>query len=94
MVVCSVAGITLLLAPSGASAASYHLLGPAKQHVSALRQSERSLGLQMLAPKGYFAIQDCLLIDRNDEDVAAFHEKESVRWLEVYEEEYVPAPQV
>ena len=43
--------------------------------------------------KGYFAISDLLLVERNEEDVASFHEKERVRWLEVYDEVYVPKPQ-
>lgn len=43
--------------------------------------------------KGYFAIRDLLVLKRNDEDVAAFHEKERKRWREVYDEEYVESPQ-
>ena len=43
--------------------------------------------------KGYFASNDVLLVERNDEHVAAFHEKERTRWREVYDEEYVEAPQ-
>jgi hypothetical protein len=43
--------------------------------------------------KGYFAISDLLLVERNEEDVASFQEKERVRWLEVYDEVYGPKPQ-
>ena len=43
--------------------------------------------------KGYFAETDVLLVDRAEEDVAKFHAKERHRWREVYDEEYVEAPQ-
>ena len=43
--------------------------------------------------KGYFATNDVLLVSRRDSDIAAFHEKERVRWREVYDEEYVESPQ-
>ena len=44
----------------------------------------------MLALKGYFAISDVQLVERNEEDVSAFHDKERNRWLVVYEEEPPP----
>ena len=37
--------------------------------------------------KGYFASTDVLLIERKEEDVSAFLEKERIRWDVVYEEE-------
>ena len=43
--------------------------------------------------KGYFQINEVLLVDRKESDVAAFHEKERRRWREVYDEDYVEAPQ-
>ena len=43
--------------------------------------------------KGYFGTTDVVLIERKDEDVAVFHAKERHRWREVYDEEYVEAPQ-
>lgn len=49
--------------------------------------------MQASGVKGYFAEKDVLLITRTDEDVAAFHAKERHRWREVYDEEYVEAPQ-
>ena len=52
--------------------------------------------VQMQAPaglKGYFATKDVLLVDRRDEDVAAFHEKERHRWDVVYDEVYVETDQ-
>ena len=42
---------------------------------------------------GFFAIKDVLLVERSDKDVEAFHSKERRRWREVYDEEYVEAPQ-
>ena len=42
---------------------------------------------------GYFAIRDLLVVQRNEEDVAAFHESEKKRWRKVYDEEYVETPQ-
>ena len=41
-----------------------------------------------LGVKGYFAADDVLLVQRSEEDVAAFHQKERNRWDEVYEEDY------
>ena len=49
--------------------------------------------LQTSGPKGYFSTNDVILVERRDEDVAAFHEKERTRWREVYDEEYAEAPQ-
>lgn len=49
--------------------------------------------VQMAGVKGYFAISDVLLIERSADDVARFHEKERIRWREVYDEEYKEAPQ-
>ena len=43
--------------------------------------------MQQVGVKGYFAIDDVLLIKRNPEDVDAFLEKERTRWCEVYDEE-------
>lgn len=43
--------------------------------------------------KGYFAIRDLLVVERKEEDVQKFHEKEKVRWRKVYDEEYVETPQ-
>lgn len=43
--------------------------------------------------KGYFASSDVALVERKDEDVAAFHERERIRWDVVYEETYVETPQ-
>ena len=42
---------------------------------------------------GYFAIRDLLVVQRKEEDVAAFHESEKKRWRKVYDEEYVETPQ-
>ena len=44
--------------------------------------------MQQAGLKGYFAENDVLLVSRKDEDVAAFHEKERIRWDVVYEEVY------
>ena len=49
--------------------------------------------IQMAGVKGYFAMRDVLLVERSDDDVAHFHEKERIRWREVYDEEYKEAPQ-
>ena len=38
--------------------------------------------------KGYFAERDVALVQRNDADVAKFHEKEAQRWDVVYDEDY------
>ena len=38
--------------------------------------------------KGYFASTDVVLLERKEEDVAAFHEKERNRWDVVYDEDY------
>eukprot|EP00747_Dinoflagellata_sp_TGD_P220057 gnl/TRDRNA2_/TRDRNA2_92069_c1_seq2.p1 gnl/TRDRNA2_/TRDRNA2_92069_c1~~gnl/TRDRNA2_/TRDRNA2_92069_c1_seq2.p1 ORF type:complete len:109 (+),score=14.29 gnl/TRDRNA2_/TRDRNA2_92069_c1_seq2:46-327(+) len=34
-----------------------------------------------------------MIVKRNQEDVAAFHEKERKRWRDVYDEEYTETPQ-
>ena len=47
----------------------------------------------LMAVKGYFASSDVELIERKDEDVAAFHAKEAHRWDVVYEEVYKEVPQ-
>ena len=49
--------------------------------------------LQMAGVKGYYSINDVLLVKRCDEDVSRFHEKERERWRVVYDEEYKEAPQ-
>ena len=60
-------------------------------------RSGRSMSsIQMMAVKevkGYFAIRDLLVVERKEEDVAAFHENERKRWREVYDEEYVETAQ-
>ena len=43
--------------------------------------------------KGYFGSTDVKLIERKDEDVAAFHASETRRWDVVYDEVYVETPQ-
>ena len=43
--------------------------------------------------KGYFATSDVQLVERSEDDVSAFHEKERTRWRVVYDEEYKEAPQ-
>ena len=43
--------------------------------------------------KGYFATKDVQLVERKEEDVLRFHEKERIRWREVYDEEYREADQ-
>lgn len=50
-------------------------------------------GVWLTGVKGYFGSSDVSLLQRNDEDVSKFHEKERIRWREVYDEEYVEAPQ-
>ena len=51
-----------------------------------------ALRMQAVGLKGYFADRDVLLVERKQEDVAAFHAKERTRWREVYDEEYKEAP--
>lgn len=53
----------------------------------------RSHTVRLYAVKGYFAIRDLLVVERKEEDVAAFHESERKRWRKVYDEEYVETPQ-
>lgn len=43
--------------------------------------------------KGYFSLRDVVLVKRNENDVAAFHEKERKRWRDVYDAEYKETPQ-
>ena len=45
------------------------------------------------AVKGYFAIRDLLVLERQDSDVEAFHAAERERWRRVYDEEYVETKQ-
>ena len=49
--------------------------------------------MQTMRLRGYFAKKDVSLVERNEEDVASFHEKEARRWLEVYDEEEYRGPQ-
>eukprot|EP00435_Cladocopium_sp_Y103_P065584 s1865_g27.t1 len=58
-----------------------------------LGRSRRMAAVQMRGVKGYFAIRDLLVVQRNKGDVAAFHESEKKRWRKVYDEEYVETPQ-
>mmetsp|Transcript_49332 Transcript_49332/g.81920 ORF Transcript_49332/g.81920 Transcript_49332/m.81920 type:complete len:193 (+) Transcript_49332:45-623(+) len=80
------------------SSAAFNFPGPAHWGSRrAARNGDRPV-LQMLAgmkeiKKSYFAIEDVLLVERTEDDVIAFHEKERRRWLEVYDEVYVEAPQ-
>ncbi len=70
-------------------AVAFHPLVPLPpQHAAATW-----LQMQAKQIKGYLATNDVLLVERSAENVAAFHEKERVRWRDVYDEEYVEAPQ-
>ena len=80
--------LALLSWPAGFSIATAAHISPVASHTSPRAQ------VQMQADRmGFFSIKDVALVERSDEDVAAFHAKERRRWLEVYEEEYVEAPQ-
>lgn len=84
--------MTALLLSSHAAAGLSLRLRPA---MSKSRPALRIPALRMQAAglKGYFADRDVLLVERNQEDVTAFHTKERTRWREVYDEEYKEAPQ-
>ena len=67
-------------------------------HVASPARATAVLGVPIVNAEsrhrlGFFAIKDVLLVERSEEDVKAFHAKESRRWLEVYDETYVEAPQ-
>jgi hypothetical protein len=83
--------VTALLASHAAAGLSLRL----RPAMSKSRPAQRITGPQMQAGglKGYFADRDVLLVERNQEDIAAFHAKERTRWREVYDEEYKEAPQ-
>lgn len=60
---------------------------PVGRHVSHAVVVRRATPQMAAGVKGYFALGEVLLLERRDEDVAAFNEKERHRWREVYEEE-------
>ena len=80
----------LLLSSHAAAGLSLHV----RPAMSKSRPVPRpALRMQAVGLKGYFADRDVLLVERKQEDVAAFHAKERTRWREVYDEEYTEAPQ-
>ena len=77
-----------LLAVQAACANAFTLA--AHPHTAAQTSRAPSLTMQV---KGYFGSTDVKLIERKDEDVAAFHTSETRRWDVVYDEVYVETPQ-
>uniref|UniRef100_A0A7S2NLV3 NAD(P)-binding domain-containing protein n=1 Tax=Haptolina brevifila TaxID=156173 RepID=A0A7S2NLV3_9EUKA len=85
-VVLNAVQLAAFLTPSPAARATTCCLVPSRAAITPAACASPSL-------KGYFATKDVLLVARSSDDVAAFHEKERKRWREVYDEEYVEAPQ-
>ena len=71
------------------SRAASSLVGPVTQPACNNLARSGSVVRMMAGVRGYFANRDVLLIERSEEAVAAFHEKERIRWDEVYDEVYV-----
>ena len=66
-----------------------HTMGERLPAATASRIGPRkSQPVMRAGAKGYFAERDVALVQRNDADVAKFHEKEAHRWDVVYDEDY------